>query len=61
MVNNANKIGRIALIRFKHDLDGLKLFCNKNFFYLPLIDNRRGRPNIILGQTLIEFIQKNQI
>ena len=61
MVNNANKIGRIALIRFKHDLDGLKLFCNKNFFYLPLIDNRRGRPNMILGQTLIEFIQKNQI
>ena len=61
MVNNADKIGRIALIRFKHDLDGLKLFCNKNFFYLPLIDNRRGRPNMILGQTLIEFIQKNQI
>ena len=58
--NNVNKIGKVALIRFKHDIDGLKIFLNKNFFYLPLIDNRKGRPNLILGQTLIDFIQKNQ-
>ena len=47
-------------IRFKNDFDGLKLYYNRNFFYLPLIDNKKGKPKMILGQILIDFIKKNQ-
>ena len=60
-LNNNDNIGRIALIRFKNDFDGLKLYYNRNFFYLPLVDNKKGKPKMILGQILIDFIKKNQI
>ena len=60
-LNNNENIGRIALIRFKNDFDGLKLYYNRNFFYLPLVDNKKGKPKMILGQILIDFIKKNQI
>ena len=60
-MNINENIGRIALIRFKNDFDGLKLYYNRNFFYLPLIDNKKGKPKMILGQILIDFIKKNQI
>ena len=59
-LNINENIGRIALIRFKNDFDGLKLYYNRNFFYLPLIDNKKGKPKMILGQILIDFIKKNQ-
>ena len=32
-----------------------------NFFYLPLVDSKKGKPKMILGQILIDFIKKNQI
>ena len=59
--NNVENFGRIALIKFRNDFDGLKLYCNRNYFSLPLIDGKKGKPNIILGQILIDFIKKNQI
>ena len=59
--NNVENFGRIALIKFRNDFDGLKLYCNRNYFSLPLIDGKKGKPNIILGQILIDYIKKNQI
>ena len=59
--NNLENIGRIALIRFKNDFDGLKFYCNKNYFGISLIDGKKGKPNMILGDMLIDFIKKNQI
>ena len=59
--NNLENIGRIALIRFKNDFDGLKFYCNKNYFGISLIDGKKGKPNMILGDILIDFIKKNQI
>ena len=58
--DEVNNIGRIALIKFKSDQDALKLYCNRNFFYLPLIENKRGKPNMIIGQLLLDFIKNNQ-
>ena len=60
-LNINENIGRIALIRFKNDFDGLKLYYNRNFFYLPLIDSKKGKPKMIPGEILIDFIKKNQI
>jgi len=57
---DTENIGRIALIRFKNDYDGLK-FYSKNYFSVPLNDGKKGKPNMILGQILIDFIKKNQI
>ena len=59
--NNVENFGRIALIKFRNDFDGLKLYCNRNYFSLPLIEGKKGKPNIILGQILIDYIKKNQI
>lgn len=58
--NEVNNIGRVALIRFKSDQEALKLFCNRNFFNLSLVENKRGKPNMIVGQLLLDFIEKNQ-
>ena len=59
--NKAENIGRIAIIRFRNDYDGLKFYCKKNYFSAPLNDGKKGKPKIILGQMLIDFIKKNQI
>jgi hypothetical protein len=59
--NKAENIGRIAIIRFRSDYDGLKFYCKKNYFSAPLNDGKKGKPKIILGQMLIDFIKKNQI
>ena len=55
-----NNIGRIALIKFKNNQEALKLFCNKNYFYLPLVESKRGNPNIIMGQLLLDYVKNNQ-
>ena len=59
-LTNAENIGRVALIRFRNDFDGLKLYYNRNFFYLPLANNKKGKPKMIPGQILIDFIKNNQ-
>ena len=58
--DDLNHIGRIALIKFKNDQDALKLYCNKNFFYLPLVESKRGKPNMIMGKLLLDYIKNNQ-
>ena len=58
--DNVNSIGRVALIKFKNDHEALKLYCNKNFFYLPLIESKRGKPNMIMGELLLDYIKNNQ-
>ena len=60
-LNMIENIGRIALIRFKNDYDGLKFYSKKNYFSVPLNDGKKGKPKMILGQMLIDFIKKNQI
>ena len=60
-LNMIENIGRIALIRFKNDYDGLKFYSKKNYFSVPLNDGKKGKPKMILGQILIDFIKKNQI
>jgi hypothetical protein len=58
--NEVNNIGRVALIKLRSDQEALKLFCNINFFNLSLVENKRGKPNMIVGQLLLDFIEKNQ-
>ena len=58
--NELNIIGRIALIKFKNIQDSLKLYCTRNYFYLPLVENKRGKPNMIMSQLLLDYIKKNQ-
>ena len=55
-----NNIGRVALIRLKSDQEALKLYCNRNFFYLPLTEGKRGKPSMIMGQILLDFVKNNQ-
>ena len=57
---DSNNIGRVALLRLKNDQDALKLYCNRNFFYLPLIQGKRGKPKMIMGQTLLDYVKNNQ-
>ena len=58
--DNVNTIGRIALLKFKNGQEALKLYCNRNYFYLPLIDNKRGKPYMLMGQLLLDYIKNNQ-
>jgi hypothetical protein len=55
-----NNVGRIALIKFKNNQEALKLYVNKNFFYLPLVENKRGKPNMIMGHLLLDYVKNNQ-
>ena len=55
-----NNVGRIALIKFKNNQEALKLYVNKNFFYLPLVENKRGKPNMIMGHILLDYVKNNQ-
>ena len=59
-VNGDNNVGRIALIRFKSEQDALKIYHNRNNFYLPLIEYKKGNPHFVVGKLLLDFIENNQ-
>ena len=54
---------RVSDVHYKtsYCLCKMKLYYNRNFFYLPLIDSKKGKPKMIPGEILIDFIKKNQI
>ena len=58
--NIVNNFGRIALIRLKNNQEALKLYINRNFLNLPLVENKRGKPSMIMGHTLLDYVKNNQ-
>ena len=59
--DDVNNIGGIALIKFKNEQEALRLYCSRNFFYLPLVESKRGKPNMIMGKLLLDYVRNNQI
>ena len=58
--NNIQDCGRIALVKLKNDFEGLKLYNEKSYLYLPLNNGKKGKPVVIIGKLLLDFIKENQ-
>jgi hypothetical protein len=54
-----SNLGRCVIIKFKHEKDALKFYVEKNKFNFPLVNGRRGSPNMQPTETLKEHIDKN--
>ena len=58
-IEHFENYGRFITVKFRSDKDALKVYLEKIKLVLPLVNNKKGSPMLIIGDLLRKYIDQN--